>query len=190
MGYISWLTWNTFRLLKIRDKIVDRSFNYVMIKTEDKKVSRMTKFLKIIALNIFIITVFSVAFGQEQITITTYYPSPYGSYRELGWGNYPNTKGTLKADQGSSIELGGSGTPHIDFFNNMSSNYNARIILAGDNELRIDGITRINTCTLVAYGVSGITYCPNCYYVTSLMGTPTGYMVCCMVGNPPGGSGC
>ncbi|MDI6605973.1 MAG: hypothetical protein QME65_02375 [Candidatus Omnitrophota bacterium] len=128
---------------------------------------------------------------EEQITITTYYPSPYGSYRELSWGNYPNTRGKLTADQGSSIELGGSGTPYIDFSNDASSDYDARIILTGNDQLAIRGITRINICVLVSYS-GGITYCPSCYYVSSFLATASasGYMVCCMVETPPTGSGC
>lgn len=128
---------------------------------------------------------------EEQITITTYYPSPYGSYRELTWGDYPNTRGKLTAEQGSSIELGGSGTPYIDFSNDMSSDFDARIILNGNNELAFSGITRINTCVLVAYS-GGTTYCPDCYYVSSFLATESasGYMVCCMVETPPTGSGC
>lgn len=128
---------------------------------------------------------------EEQITITTYYPSPYGSYRELSWGGYPNTRGQLKVEHGSSIELGGTGTPYIDFSNDMSIDYDARIILKGNDELAIEGITRINTCVLVSYS-GGTTYCPSCYYVSSFLATasPSGYMVCCRVAVPPPGSGC
>ena len=88
-------------------------------------------------------------FAQEQITITTYYPSPYGSYRNLSWGRFPNTRGLLAADSnaGSAIELGGlnsssgAGTPYIDFSNDMSSDYDYRIVLNDDNELQIRGGT-------------------------------------------------
>lgn len=131
----------------------------------------------------------SCGYSEEQLTITTYYPSPYGSYRELTWGNFPNTRGYLKADQGSSIELGGSGTPYIDFSNDMVSDYDARLTLLGDNELAFQGITRINTCVRVPY-VSGTTYCPSCYYVSSFQAAPTGDMICCMINNPASGSGC
>ncbi len=127
----------------------------------------------------------SVAYADESITISTYYPSPYGSYRTLTWGNYPNSRGSLTADQGASIELGGSGTtPYIDFSNDMSSDYDARIILLGDDELAFQGIKKINTCTLVSYS-SGTTYCPSCYYVSSFLATASasGSMVCCMVDN-------
>ena len=118
-------------------------------------------YIFVLSFTLFASFAFSYA-QEEQITITTYYPSPYGSYRELTWGNYPNTRGTLKADQGSSIELGGSGTPYIDFSNDMSSDYDARIVLTGNDQLAIQGITRINTCVLVSYS-GGTTYCTYCY---------------------------
>ncbi|MBI2024606.1 MAG: hypothetical protein HYT03_00750 [Candidatus Harrisonbacteria bacterium] len=52
------------------------------------------------------------------------------------WG----TRGSLKIDQGASIELGGSGgTPYVDFSNDNSSDYDARIILMGDDALTVDG---------------------------------------------------
>lgn len=127
--------------------------------------------------------------ADDTLTITTYYPSPYGSYRELEWGNIPNSRGKLKADQGASLELGGSGTPYIDFSNDMFTDYDARIILLGDNELSFQGITRLNVCKLKPYGL-GVTYCDSCHYTSSFQAASTGYMVCCMVENPPPGSGC
>lgn len=92
---------------------------------------------------------------QEAITITTYYPSPNGSYRELEWGDLPSrSRGLLTADQGSSIELGGlaagggAGTPYIDFHNDMTAgnNYDYRIYLANDNILYLQGAA-YNTTT-------------------------------------------
>lgn len=84
----------------------------------------------------------SLCFAQgESINITTYYPSPYGSYRELTWGNFPNTRGTLSPDQGSSIELGGSGTPYIDFSNDMTVDYDVRLRLTGNDTLALEGGT-------------------------------------------------
>lgn len=134
---------------------------------------------------------FSVVIADETLTITTYYPSPYGSYRELQWGNIPNSRGLLKADQGASIELGGSGTPYIDFFNDMTSDYDARIILLDNDQLAFKGITRLNVCTGKQY-FGGVTTCPKCYYVSSFEATasPSGSMVCCMIDNPPADSGC
>ncbi len=124
--------------------------------------------------------------GSEQLTLTTYYPSPYGGYAKLlttdqtilardrgavgiGYANPGSAKlavngrvgigvtapaqdldvrgnvkwgtrrGLLKTDQGASLELGGTGSPYVDFSNDSSSDYDARIVLVGNNHLRIDG---------------------------------------------------
>lgn len=107
----------------------------------------MSKLLIVIGVSIIAVILFSgIAWAQETITITTYYPSPNGSYRELEWGDLPaRSKGLLKADEGSSIELGGlraggaAGTPHVDFYNDMGASFDMRIKLAGDNDLEITG---------------------------------------------------
>jgi hypothetical protein len=94
----------------------------------------------------------------ESITITTYYPSPFGSYRELRanrltvhptramtandgeilWGSGP--WGKLITDNGASIQLGGSGTPYISFSND-AANYDANITLISNNRIVIDGVS-------------------------------------------------
>ncbi len=51
------------------------------------------------------------------------------------WGS---GKGALSTDQGSSIEIGGSGQPYIDF-DNSTGDFDARIQLTGDDELLFDG---------------------------------------------------
>lgn len=116
---------------------------------------------------LFILCFFSFCFAQEQITITTYYPSPFGSYRELRairltvhptramtandgellWG--PGPWGILTPDQGGAIELGGlnagggAGTPYIDFHRDtvMANDFDARIIAVGNDRLAIDGVS-------------------------------------------------
>ena len=75
----------------------------------------------------------------EDISITSYYPSPYGSYRELNWGNYPNSKGKLNADSGASIALGGSGTPYLSFSNDMGVGQDFLLYLTGDNNFSVQG---------------------------------------------------
>lgn len=104
---------------------------------------RLYRFKKQITLIFLLVTSYlllvTVSFAEESLTITTYYPSPYGSYRELNWGTYPNSRGKLAADQGSSIELGGSGTPYIDFSNDMASDYDFRLILKGNDDFWISG---------------------------------------------------
>lgn len=56
---------------------------------------------------------------------------------QLKWGT---GRGLLSIDQGASVELGGNGTaPFIDFSNDATSDYDARVILAGDDDIQIDG---------------------------------------------------
>lgn len=121
-----------------------------------------------------------VCLAQEQITITTYYPAPFGIYREVradqlavgtayrssalsdgslivsgntglgtptpayrldvnGQVRWGTSRGLLNTDQGSSIELGGSGTPYIDFSNDTTSDFDIRLILTGNDTLAIQG---------------------------------------------------
>jgi len=53
----------------------------------------------------------------------------------LEWGE----RGWLKPNQGASIELGGEGTPYIDFSNDATSDFDARMILDNDDQLRVAG---------------------------------------------------
>jgi len=58
---------------------------------------------------------------------------------EVKWGT---TGSKLSINQGGSIELrgtGGSSIPFIDFSNDGTADYDARIILDGDNQLTVDG---------------------------------------------------
>lgn len=113
------------------------------------------KFFIISVISVLISAISGNALAQETITITTYYPSPYGTFVELrtnrlavsatrampttdgtlAWGDY---RGLLSPDQGASIELGGSGTPYIDFSNDAAIDYDARIILPNNDTLRIN----------------------------------------------------
>lgn len=104
----------------------------------------MARILNISIISIFfVVTLFSLGMSQsETLSITTYYPSPVGTYRTLQWGNSTATsRGTLSPDQGSSIELGGAGAqPYITFSNKMNGPlFDARIILNGDDALIIEG---------------------------------------------------
>lgn len=142
---------------------------------------------------------FFASIAQEEVTITAYYPTPAGTYQEVRWGDLPNnrSRGSLNAYQGASIDLGGltaagnPATPYIDFHNDMNAanDFDARIILEGDNSLMIRGITRINTCVFVS-GASPS--CPPCYFTSSFLSPPgpTIDLLCCLVENPPAGSGC
>lgn len=116
--------------------------------------------------------VFSFAFA-ENITITTYYPAPFGVYKQL-------QTGSLEVRDDTS-------SPFIDFSNDAAIDYDARIELTGDNTLSIQGINRMDTCVLVDYPSPGV--CPPCYFVGEFSALASGQMLCCRVSNPSG-AGC
>jgi len=61
---------------------VDSAFD--IVKKRKYKEGKMVKNLKTLLLGIFyILGLFSLSFAEEKITITTFYPSPFGSYRQL-----------------------------------------------------------------------------------------------------------
>jgi hypothetical protein len=60
----------------------------------------------------------------------------------IGWGT---SNAELRSDQGASIELRGDGTPYIDFSNNSTSDYIARIMLNSNNILEVAGNVGIGT---------------------------------------------
>lgn len=124
--------------------------------------------------------------GSESLTLTTYYPAPYGGYvsilttgntvlaRDGGVANtyvrigtgYQNNnarrdnavklevgsgdistearvrwglnRGMLSNDQGASIELGGIGTPYIDFSQAMGEDFSARLMLTQAGRLTVN----------------------------------------------------
>lgn len=158
---------------------------------------------------IFILSLFSIGlsvFAQnEQLTITTYYPAPFGVYRTLQVlnngeqiliGNDPNNPGIELRD----MDAGGN-TPYIDFSNDnpVNEDFDMRIILNSDDELGIDGgnvdidgdlnvdgdITADNIpgCILFAF-TAGIddTLCPAGYSIPMAPVTPaatSGRLLCC-----------
>lgn len=65
---------------------LDTRVIFVIINVIQQKniMNRPLKLFKIFIVSVlFIVGLFCFSFGQEQITITTYYPSPYGSYQNL-----------------------------------------------------------------------------------------------------------
>lgn len=102
---------------------------------------------KILGLGILLCLV-SLAYAQEQITITTYYPSPFGSYRDLetqrlavAYGQPPaipsvfwNNFLTVKTGFGDTIAVGGDN-------------------VGNDAEIRINAPAARNTVTFWNVGV-------------------------------------
>ena len=66
----------------------------------------------------------------------------------IGWGA---GNAALTGDQGASIELRGTGTPYIDFSNDLTSDYKARLILNSNNILEVDGNVGIGTANTNGY---------------------------------------
>lgn len=73
------------------------------------------------------------------------YSGPRGSevlrFMVSGGGNvsWGADRGRLRPDQGASIELGGKGTPYIDFSNDATTDYDMRFIMTGDDSLNVVG---------------------------------------------------
>lgn len=59
-----------------------------------------------------------------------------GSSGDILWGT---GIGTLSTDQGASIELGGMGVPYVDFKNDVNADFDARLMLTGDDTFNITG---------------------------------------------------
>lgn len=83
--------------------------------------------------------------GASDYPDTEFYSGPRGSEilrmmihgpsGNINWGG----GGVLRPDQGGSVELGDKGTPYLDFSNDPSSDYDARLILVGDDSLSFTG---------------------------------------------------
>jgi hypothetical protein len=85
----------------------------------------------------------AAVFCQENVTITTYYPAPFGVYVTLRTLN-GNNEVTLNNDGGNpNIELrrvnAAGGTPYIDFTNDTATDFDWRFILQSDNQIWIRG---------------------------------------------------
>lgn len=81
--------------------------------------AKIIRLLKLISMVIFLLAALSsLTLAQEQITITTYYPSPYGSYRDLeaqriavayppGSATFWDNFATVRTRYGDTIAIGG-----------------------------------------------------------------------------------
>jgi len=115
----------------------------------------------------FAIIGFAIAQNQDSLTITTYYPAPYGVYKNLRI--YPSTAApTAGLGQGLIYFDSSSGHDHLRYYNNT-------------------GWVEITdrSCTLVTFASSGTTNCPNGFYTWAGLAQPSGEMLCCKVDNRP-----
>jgi len=127
-----------------------------------KKGVKMKKVLFLIALGF---AVSSLAFAED-ITITTFYPAPFGVYRtlrvlndneEILMGNDANNPGIELRDLD-----GGGNTPYIDFTNDGASDFDFRVVLSADDDLDIRGGTttfRNDNGTPATVRVGEVWYC-------------------------------
>ena len=174
---------------------------------------------------------------SEQITVESYFPARYGNYDEvhadklaigrnatfggtetppdsqdavLSWGTKRSSLKTrlIGSAFGSAIELGGVGSqPYIDFSNDPTSDYTARIYLDNTQNLVFSKVlgstTRIfglETCDRVVVGggddpasvcstagvMSRAVYAGNNYGA----GVQYGYVMCCRCSCDAGSPGC
>lgn len=121
-----------------------------------------TVFLLIIALSSYSIC-FAQATASEEITITTYYPSPYGTYKNLRL--YPSEKPT-----GASVKEG------LMYYDTDDHELRYR----NDSKwVKLKGID----CRLVAFSPAKHD-CPKGYYVwPGYSAQASGYMLCCTSSN-------
>ena len=105
---------------------------------------------------------------NETLTITTYYPSPYGVYRNLKLNPSPlPVLGVSPGVMYYDTNWGGV----IRYFNNTD----------WVNLTQSPG----PSCHLVPYGTTGLTSCPAGFYTWSgLANASGGTMLCCTVDNP------
>lgn len=104
---------------------------------------------KVLLVGILTFCVCLAAFA-DQITITTYYPAPYGMYKDL------QTETLTVLNDREEILIGADGanpaielrdrdgtgrSPYIDFSNTSSGDYDMRLVLTGDNALTVTGGT-------------------------------------------------
>jgi len=74
--------------------------------------------------------------GDLSLCIGGYSKMKISGSGNITWGNQ---KGMLSTDHGSSLQLGGSGTPYIKFSNDTGGGHDMQIKLEKNNMLRIEG---------------------------------------------------
>ena len=120
-------------------------------------------FALLLVLSIFILL--PCVFSQEDITITTYYPSPNGVYTSLRASSFSATRANIKKIEAGEISVGGEITANDITANDIIAesviattsvvkSISATTIVAGGvnaGSITVDG--SINTDTLIASGI-------------------------------------
>ena len=92
-----------------------------------------------------VLGLYSLCFAQaaEELTITTYYPSPRGTYAVLTVLNNTNTNEVVIDEDTATnprVELRSKAaagtTPYVDFSNDGAADFDARMILTADNRFQ------------------------------------------------------
>ena len=147
----------------------------------------MNKFFNILGIVIFFILVLFPFASAEDLTITTYYPSPYGSYNELS-----TASNTYLATTGGNVGIGTT-VPAAKLEVYGSSKINGQITIADGTQgngkiLRSDanGLASWSTggaCVQRTFSAtSGTQECPAGYSIPMAPLTPTatsGIYLCC-----------
>lgn len=98
---------------------------------------------KVIIMLVFALLVTAHSFADENLTITTYYPSPYGVYKELRL--FPSTQPTCDANHWGTL-----------YYNSADNKVyvckNTGWASLGGNYYAIQGTTCMPSDTLIAYG--------------------------------------
>lgn len=105
----------------------------------------MKKYGLLFSFFLLLVTGCGIAFGQETVTISTYYPSPMGIFTSIRVENGNNLIEINNDGGNPNIELrrihANGGNPYIDFTNDTASNFDFRIILQSDDQLWLQGGT-------------------------------------------------
>ncbi len=150
-----------------------------------------------VTIGIMLFSLFAQVFAQERIVITTYYPAPYGVYKNLrserlavGWTSTATPTFwdhfiTVRTGYGDIIALGGDASSNdleirlwAPSFRNTVSFWNARI-----GTLANIRAANIPSCRRYAYSnTSGILVCPPGYQLAGVdtnSSANSGFILCC-----------
>jgi len=149
------------------------SMNYGRLAVK-KGVVKMKKSTAVISL-LFLASMFCSAAFAEDITLTTYYPAPFGVYRSLqvldnneqitigGWSAVAGGAATSPAIELRDLDTGVTAAPFITFANDAVQ-HDMWIALAGDDDLNVAGgrTTFMNADgTPAVVRVSEVWFCPS-----------------------------